>query len=65
MPFGDSNFCVECNKPQDFETVDDSHVLYCVACGWMLNEIQAANAAENWEPPDDPIAWSGGFAPNH
>lgn len=20
---------------------------------------------DNYEPPDDPVAWSGGFAPNH
>jgi hypothetical protein len=22
-------------------------------------------AKDNYEPPDDPVAWSGGFAPNH
>lgn len=24
-----------------------------------------ANERDNYEPPDDPVAWSGGFAPNH
>lgn len=23
------------------------------------------NKLDNYEPADDPIAWSGGFAPNH
>lgn len=26
---------------------------------WIRNEN------DNYEPPDDPVAWSGGFAPNH
>lgn len=60
----DSNFCVECNNIEEFETIGDDSTLYCTSCGWELNEIQAAIACENWEPPDPP-GWEGGFADNH
>ena len=28
-------------------------------------ECFIAHANDNYEPPDDPVAWSGGFAENH
>ena len=40
-------------------------------CDKLAQEIQdvieafIAHAKDNYEPPDDPVAWSGGFAANH
>jgi len=40
-------------------------------CDKLAQAIQTAiedfiaTAKDNYEPPDDPVAWSGGFAPNH
>lgn len=40
-------------------------------CEKLAQQIQdtieafISHAKDNYEPPDDPVAWSGGFAENH
>lgn len=64
MTFPPENFfCAECNKPEVFELF--AGAWECEMCGWVFDAEASAKAADNYEPPDDPIAWSGGFASNH
>ena len=50
---------------------DTSHLDTEANCDKLAQDIQdvieafIARAKDNYEPPDDPVAWSGGFAPNH
>src|ERR1019366_5197646 len=61
-PLPEHFFCVECNKPESFDPVEDGWE--CEMCGWLLDKAASEKAEDNYEPPDDPVAWSGGFAPN-
>ncbi len=56
-------FCVECNKSEKFDPVEDGWE--CEMCGWEYDQATSEKAEDNYEPPDDPVAWSGGFADNH
>jgi hypothetical protein len=44
----DSNFCVPCDDVREFFAGKDSR-LFCITCGWSLDEGAAVAAAESWE----------------
>ncbi len=56
-------FCPECNNYEGFDSCAAG--FECEMCGWLFDKAASEKAADNYEPPDDPVAWSGGFADNH